>query len=171
MSRALWAARHFGVVAAVLVSSLLLTRLYGDLTWDPVGAAGDNGWGFFQCSPPTDSPAVSNRAGIAATVRRGACASDPLMLLSAGSFFVFLQHSGEPKGSRTLVFRYQTTTSGWDYPPKLTWVDEFTLRIAVARGCIKQVTKQQSSAHGVNIEYALASEQKPPAIAFWQRPF
>lgn len=158
-----------GAVLLALVGSVYAIRAYKWLTWDPIGAVTDNGWGWYGCEK-TEVAAIPNGNGVVARIRRTECpgflAGDTEL-----SYFVFVGAERGAAGARNLVFRYEVMSEAWESPPKITWIGDTSVKIAVGRGAILRVTKQRTSSDGVAISYALAPALLPPGTEYWQRPF
>jgi len=162
--------RQLVAYLAILIASILVTRTYYWITWNPIGEARDDGWTLDEIPPAVDEfPTVSNGAGVIAQARRTRA---PFLFIDTPiPYYVFVHKSNEANGSRNLVFRYDSTDAGWDSPPRITWINDSLLKISVGNGDILQVTRQETQMSGIRIVYALGPSLQPPALRFWQRPF
>ena len=156
---------------SILVASVLLTRTYYWITWDPTGAI-DDGWGnapgIFQ-DVVYEWPEVPSRARLAVSIRR--TSSGLLSVDVPASYFIFVRPLYQQDNKESLVFRYYATEAGFDAPPQVSWESNDHLIITVGVGDILTVTKQHKEIDGVRITYSLGRSTYNSEVAFWQRPF
>jgi hypothetical protein len=171
-SRALIIVKRSAFALGILVVSVLLTRTYYWVTWNPIGTT-DDGWGImpgmiFQ-DLEHDWPAIPNGDDGVAVVRR--TSSGLLSIDSPTSYFVFVHLASEHESRTNLVFRYFATAQGWDSPPQVTWDRDGSVIVLVGVGDILTITKQRHSIDGVPVTYDICAGAHSPELAFWQRPF
>jgi hypothetical protein len=157
-------------VTGILVVSVVMTRVYYWITWDPIGTI-DDGWGtvpglVFQ-DVVREWPAAQN-GSIVAAIRRTSSG-----LLSAdvtASYFVFVHRISEGDSEANLAFRYFATERGFDLPPQIRWGRDNSVIVLVGDGDILMITKQRRSTDGARVAYEIGPGVYPPETAFWQRP-
>ena len=160
---------HIIAIFLILAISLLVTRVYYWITWNPVGDPYDNGWGKLPLPDISDTyPPVANSNRILATTRR--LRAGLLIADSPIEYFLFVHSANQPADHSNLVFRYFTTDSGWNNPPRVTWTSSKSLLVRTGEGDVLQITKQVHFIDGITIRYLVPSMANPPALNFWERP-
>jgi hypothetical protein len=158
------------IVPGILVASVVMTRVYYWITWDPIGTI-DDGWGtvpglLFQ-DAVREWPAVQ-KGSVVVAVRRTSSG-----LLSAdvpASYFVFVHRIMDRDSEANLAFRYFATARGFDSPPQIGWGRDISAIVLVGDGDVLRITKQRRSADGARVTYEIGPALDPPETAFWQRP-
>ena len=148
------------------VATILIGRFYYWTTWNPMGSAHDDGWGWNPLPDAVDNLGeIRNNQGDVAIVRQvraGLLISDePAM------YFVFVRAAGEPGDQ--LVLRYSGGGGGIKSPPTIVWLANRILDITVDYPFAVTVTSQRVSANGVSISYHI--ERAIYQLAFWERPY
>ena len=163
-------AKRTASLIGILVVSVLLTRSYYWITWDPIGTT-DDGWGkvpggIFQ-DVVQEWPEVPSALGFVVSVRK--TSSGLLSVDVPASYFVFVHPLQQQDSNESLIFRYYAT-GGFNAPPQVSWESESRLIITVGVRDILTVTKQRNEIDGVRITYSLGRPAYNSEVAFWQRP-
>jgi hypothetical protein len=159
---------RIAVIVGIFVLSLSATRTYYWISWNPVGNAYDDGWGWFFPDSVDELSDVSKVHGRIVTIKR---TRDLLIADRPIPYFVFIRKPGEQSDAGNLVFRYDTTDRGWNRVPTIHWLNGSSVLLSVEPGTIAVITKQLAKSEGVGIKYDLGNPTYKVALHFWQRPF
>lgn len=170
-----WRARRSGVggifrgrfaamaCIAIVALSMVASETHADLSWDPIGAVDDNGWGYPSCNPPKDAHFENPTHDLVAVVRLGICSSDPLGVGVYPSYYVFVHPNNVENSKKNLVFRYSATQSN-HAAPVLKWLNARAVKISSRSESVARVTKRMASINGTRIIYDIGSTQEPRAL-------
>jgi hypothetical protein len=143
MKTTLW--KIIKYTAAFFLSIVLICSLYINYAWfeslDPQG--GDSAW----CDS-VKLPSVPNGSGVVVTAQNTVCSG----FGGNSPIYVHIHKLNENENRENLVFRYFDKVD----PLNIQWTSGTTVLISVNH--VSQITKQLNAMEGVNIDYAIGSQ-------------